>query len=70
MTSAPNADGGPSVRVEGGFAVIRVPLAEIHGLRVALAPCPCAAPKSIETAGIRARLERALGRLPYRIGSP
>ncbi len=52
-----------SVRVEDGHAVIRLPLAEVHGLRVALAECPCRAPKSFETQGIRQRLAMALGRL-------
>lgn len=52
-----------SVRVEDGHAVIRIPLAEVHGLRVALAECPCRAPKSVETQGIRQRLATALGRL-------
>lgn len=53
----------PSVRIEDGYAIIRIPLPEVHGLRVALAECPCRAPKSIETAGIRQRLAKALGRL-------
>lgn len=52
-----------SVRVEGGMVVIRLPLTEAHGLRVALAECPCRAPKSNETMNIRQRLAKALGRL-------
>ena len=52
-----------SVRVEDGHAVIRIPLAEVHGLRVALAECPCRAPKATSTATIRQRLDRALARL-------
>ena len=56
-------DKSGSVRVEDGFAVIRVPLAEVHALRVALAECPCKSPKSNSTAAIRTRLVRALGRL-------
>lgn len=52
-----------SVRVEGGVVVIRLPLSEVHGLRVALAECPCRAPKSIATATIRQRLAAALGRI-------
>lgn len=54
---------GASVRVEGDMAVIRIPLAEVHGLRVALAECPCRAAKSNETANIRQRLVKALGRV-------
>jgi len=49
-----------TVAVEGDMAVIRVPLTELHGLRVALHPCPCRAPKSIGTADIRERLARAI----------
>ena len=54
---------GGSVTVERGMAVIRVPLKEVHGLRVALAECPCRAPKATSTATIRQRLDRALARL-------
>jgi hypothetical protein len=52
-----------SVSVEGDHAVIRVPLSQVHALRVALAPCPCRAPKSNSNAEVRARLARALGTL-------
>ena len=58
----------PSVRIEEGFAVIRVPLSEIHGLRVALADCPCRATKSHATQDIRHRLSRALGFLQQKAG--
>lgn len=58
----------PAVRVEDGFAVIRLPLDQIHGLRVALAECPCKASKSTATQAIRHRLSRALGQLQQRIG--
>lgn len=51
----------PSVRVEAGMAVIRLPLSDAHGLRVALAECPCRATKSTETQNIRQRLAKALG---------
>lgn len=61
--TAPEPHQGGSVRVEDGMAVIRIPLGEVHGLRVALAPCPCRAPKSAETANIRQRLVMALGRI-------
>ena len=52
-----------SVKVEEGMAVIRIPLSEVHGLRVALGPCPCTAPKSTATADVRQRLAVALGRI-------
>lgn len=52
-----------SVRIEGGMCVIRMPISEAHGLRVALAECPCRATKSIETKTVRQRLATALGRL-------
>ncbi|MTH66719.1 hypothetical protein [Paracoccus shanxieyensis] len=54
---------GASVRIEDGHAVIRIPLPEVHALRVALAECPCRAPKSEATADIRKRLAVALGRI-------
>lgn len=60
--TAPDA-ASASVRVEAGMVVIRLPLTEAHGLRVALAECPCRAPKSSETMNIRQRLAKALGRL-------
>ena len=59
----PDDSFGGSVTVERGMAVIRVPLREVHGLRVALAECPCRAPKATSTATIRQRLDRALARL-------
>lgn len=52
-----------SVKREGGYAVIRVPLEDVHSLRVALAPCPCKATKSKGSAGIRWRLAKALGKV-------
>lgn len=52
-----------SVGIEEGMAVIRVPLGRVHGLRVALAECPCRAPKSTATAEVRVALARALGKL-------
>lgn len=54
-----------SVKFEDGFAVIRIPMSEVHGLRVVLAPCPCKATKSTETASIRERLDKALARLEF-----
>lgn len=53
----------PSIREENGYAVIHIPVEEVHGLRVALAPCPCRAPKSTATESIRQRLAKALGRI-------
>lgn len=55
---------GPTVGIENGMAVIRLPLADAHGLRVVLAGCPCRATKSLATEDIRTRLDRALARLP------
>lgn len=51
------------VSLEAGMAVIRLPLDQIHGLRVSLEPCPCRATKSTATADIRQRLSASLGRL-------
>lgn len=48
------------VKVENGMAVIYVPADEIHGLLVALQPCPCKGPKSNATADVRKRLADAL----------
>lgn len=50
-----------SIKREGQFAVIRLPMSEVHALRVALAECPCRATKSTETAAIRARIAHGLG---------
>lgn len=62
--TAPSDDGfGGSVTVERGMAVIRVPLREVHGLRVALAECPCKAPKATSTASIRQAIAIGLGKL-------
>lgn len=65
MTSAPiqSPPDRASVRIEGDMCVIRVPRDEVHGLRVALAECPCKAPKSNGTKNIRQRLATALGTL-------
>lgn len=61
--SAPEQHQGASVRVEGGVVVIRLPVGEAHGQRVALAECPCRAPKSSGTMTIRQRLAKALGKV-------
>ncbi len=61
---APSDEGfGGTVTVERGMAVIRLPLSEVHGLRVVLADCPCRATKSTGTTTIRRALDRALARL-------
>lgn len=52
-----------SLAIEGDLAVIRLPLSQVHALRVALAPCPCRASKSTATDDIRRRLARSLGTL-------
>ncbi len=51
-----------SITREGDFLVVRLPLEEVHSLRVALQPCPCKAPKSNATADIRKRLEQGLAK--------
>lgn len=55
-----------SIAREGAFAVIRVPMSEVHGLRVALEECPCRAPKSNSTAAIRKRISAGLAKLEAR----
>lgn len=52
-----------NVTIEDGMGVIRIPLSEIHALRVALAPCPCKSAKSNSTAAIRQRLSDGLAKL-------
>jgi hypothetical protein len=54
------AENKPHVRAENGMAIICVPRDEIHGLLVALAPCPCRNTKSQETVAVRERLSKAL----------
>lgn len=46
---------------DGDKVVVTIPVDEVQGLRVALQPCPCRAPKSISTAAIRERFVRGLG---------
>jgi len=54
-----------SVKIEGEFAVIRIPLSEVHNLRVELQPCPCRATKSAATQAGRkslsGKIQKALG---------
>lgn len=47
---------------DGEYVVIRIPLEDVHSLRVAMHPCPCKAVKSNSTKDIRASLERGLAR--------
>lgn len=54
---------GSSITRENDMAVIRIPLDEIHGLRIALQPCPCKGIKSISTSCIRDRLDKGLAKL-------
>lgn len=63
MSNPPESQTGASVKIEGGMLVIRMPVAEAHGFRVALAECPCKAPKATATKNIRQRLSQAIGRL-------
>jgi len=58
-----NPDELGSITQEGSMAVIRIPMSEIHGLRVALRPCTCKAAKSISTSTIRERFDKGLARL-------
>ena len=59
---------GGSITREGDFAVIRVPMAEVHALRVALHPIPAGATTSAATQSIRTRLDKALARLQSKGG--
>lgn len=52
-----------SITRDGEYAVIRIPIEDVHPLRVALETCPCKAVKSNSTASIRERLLKGLGRL-------
>ena len=52
-----------SIKVEDGHAVIRIPLDEVHGLRVAMQGCPCRATKSNSTRDIRESIGKALARI-------
>lgn len=58
-----------SVKREGDEVVIRVPMEDVHSLRVALAPCPCKSTKSTSTAAIRERIAKALGRIGGKVSS-
>jgi hypothetical protein len=57
-----------SVRIEAGDVVIRVPVAELHTLRVVLAGCPCRATKAADTQALRDRLDKALARVQDKAG--
>jgi len=59
MTSA-------SIKREGDHAVIRIPMSEVHDLRVALEECPCKAPKSINGIERRKALASGLAKLEAR----
>lgn len=48
---------------EGDMAVIRLPMSEVHSLRVALHPRLAGETTSTSTQSIRDRLDRALARL-------
>lgn len=52
-----------SVKRDGDHAVIRLPMAEVHSLRVALRPVQAGASVSASTQTIRDRLDKALARL-------
>ena len=48
---------------EGEDAVIRLPMAEVHELRVSLQPCTCKMPKAKAGMTIRDRIEKGLAML-------
>lgn len=52
-----------SITRDGEYAVIRIPMDEVHALRVALHPVPAGATTSTATQSIRDRLDKALARL-------
>ena len=52
-----------SVKKEDGMAVIRIPMDQVHALRVALEPIAQGAPTSTATKDFRERLSKALARL-------
>lgn len=52
-----------SVKRDGDDAVIRIPMSEVHGLRVALRPVIAGDAVSNSTQTIRDRLDKALARL-------
>lgn len=52
-----------SVKREGDMAVIRIPMSEVHALRVALHPRLPGDTTSNSTQAIRDRLDKALARL-------
>ena len=54
-----------SVAREGDYIVIRLPVEEAHGFRIALQPCPCKAAKSTSTADIRVRMDKAIAKALY-----
>lgn len=54
---------GPVFKLDGEDIWIRLPRDEAHALCVALAPCPCRAPKSNATANIRTRIGKGLARI-------
>lgn len=56
-----------SVKLEAGWAVIRLPEADRDQLLADLAECPCRAPKSAATAEERAWLREQLAELPVRV---
>lgn len=52
-----------SITRDGDYAVIRIPMSEVHALRVALHPVQAGATISTATQSIRDRLDKALARL-------
>lgn len=52
-----------SVTKEGDMGFIRIPVDEVHSLRVALTPIRAGETVSISTQNIRVRLDKALARV-------
>ena len=54
---------GGSIKRDGDYAVIRVPMEDVHSLRVALRPIKAGETTSIATQSIRDRLDKGLAKL-------
>ena len=52
-----------SIKRDGDYAVIRIPLEDIHSLRVALRPVKAGETTSNSTQNIRDRLDKGLAKL-------
>ena len=68
MSAEPTDAAIAGVRIEGDHVVIRVPIRQAHGFRVALAECPCRGMKSAATQNIRRSLDAAMGKVLAKFG--